>query len=256
MLFVDLLSIELGDGAYIQHVRWFTIDTVNVGNGLDMLRCVATGSVTLAVFDPQSRASLDHQDYGNEGKSRGRRRHELRQQSIEEIVEFGRELHRVLRPSGYVARWTTTHEEGKALEGKAPFVIEGLQPCAKLTWNSGLPSYPKRVQERGSTMWFMQKPPHGIKAQRLPVKWLGSLPWVHREAIPHPKSWFTHTHTKPFGLTTMVIEAITREGDTVLDATAGSHTVLAAALAIGRHCWSTDVAPWPPQAPESSRLPE
>jgi hypothetical protein len=239
--FTDLF-VDLEAGAFFVHRSAFTIDTRNVGNGLDMLRELADGTASLAFFDPQTRAVLDHQRYGNEGRGRGKKRVELRQQGIEEIAAFGLEYRRVLRPSAYLARWCTPFEVGKGL-----FHVEGMQVVAIQVWDSGRPSYPQRIAYSGGFLVFLQKPPVGIKARGLQVQWLKALPGVYRETVRFPRSSLTHVHRKPIGLTAEAIMAITRPGDTVIDACAGSYVVLAAALGTGRHCWSTDIAPWPPQ---------
>jgi hypothetical protein len=222
------------------------LDTTNVGCGLAMLRELPDSIASLAFFDPQHRAVLDHVAYGNEGRGRGQQRCALRQQSADEIAAMGEELRRVLKPSGYVARWTTAYEIGEGL-----FQIPGLKVVAMLTWDSGKPAMPKRVQARGGYLIFMQKAPIGIRAQSLAVRWLLApvIPGIYYETIRFPRS--QHTHKKPVGLTADLINAITAPGDLVIDATAGSHTVLAAALGCHRHCWSTDIAPWrpPPSAP-------
>jgi site-specific DNA-methyltransferase (adenine-specific) len=99
-----------------------TLDERNVGDGLQMLRGLSDSISPLVFFDPQHRSNLDRLKYGNEGVSRGRRRACLPQQSESEIAEFGQAIHRVLKPSGYCARWCNTFELLECLFG-----IEGLR---------------------------------------------------------------------------------------------------------------------------------
>jgi site-specific DNA-methyltransferase (adenine-specific) len=251
LFFVDVsltrfFEVE-GTRLFIHHVR-FTIDTRNVGDALAMLSTLADDTASLAFYDPQTKANLDHLAFGNLGVGRGRSRVALRQQTLEEIVTIGLELRRVIKPSGYIARWVTPFELGEGL-----YHIEGMRVAAIQVWDSGRPSYPARIAYAGGFIVYLQRPPFGIRARGLQVQWAKALPGVYREVIRFPRSG--HPHRKPVGMTAEIIMAITEVGDTVVDATAGSHTTLAAALGTHRHCWSTDVAPWPPlQAPESARL--
>jgi site-specific DNA-methyltransferase (adenine-specific) len=238
MLLVDLLIADLDQPFFVTHVA-FTIDVPNVGNAFDMLKIIPDGTASLAVLDPQTKANLDYLAFGNLGVGRGRSRVALRQQEVEEITALGLELRRTLKPSGYIARWVTPFELGQGL-----FHIEGMRVAAIMVWDSGKPSYPQRVAYRGGFVVFMQRAPFGVRARRLPVQWAKVLPGIYFERIRYPRS--QHAHKKPIGMTAEIIQAITKPGDTVIDATAGGHTVLAAALGCHRHCWSTDVAPWPP----------
>jgi site-specific DNA-methyltransferase (adenine-specific) len=87
----------------------------------------------------------------------------------------------------------------------------------------------------------MQKPPIGVRAKSLAVKWKTRpmLRGVHYEKIPFPKS--VHPHRKPIGLISEIILAVTEPGDIIIDPAAGSFVVMAAALGCNRHFFGTDI---------------
>jgi site-specific DNA-methyltransferase (adenine-specific) len=187
--------------------------------------------------------NLDAAGYGNEGIGRGQRRAALPQQSDSEIAAFGQELRRVIKPAGYIARWANTFE---LLEGL--FLIEGLKPVAMVTWDNGGTGMGGRVRTCGDHLILMQREPIGVRAKSLSVIWKTRpvIRAVYSESIKFPRS--AHTHKKPVGLTAELILAVTEPGDLILDPTAGSYTVMSAALGCHRHFCGCDLL-----SPEESR---
>lgn len=59
----------------------------------------------ISFFDPQYRGVLDKLQYGNEGVSRGKARHDLPQMPEEVIINFISELNRIISKSGHLFLW-------------------------------------------------------------------------------------------------------------------------------------------------------
>src|SRR5262249_47163618 len=73
-------------------------------HGLGFLRELEDECARLVFFDPQYRAVLDYQKYGNEG-ARQKGRSTLMAMPEKMILGFIREIERVLRPSGNMVLW-------------------------------------------------------------------------------------------------------------------------------------------------------
>jgi site-specific DNA-methyltransferase (adenine-specific) len=78
------------------NIDGLSIDKHQKMDGLSMLKKIDTGTIPLVFFDPQYRAILDKQNYGNEGENRGKRRAELPQMTEEVIAKFIKEIERIL----------------------------------------------------------------------------------------------------------------------------------------------------------------
>jgi len=74
-------------------------------DGLQLLAAISENTIPLVFFDPQYRAILDRQRYGNEGKNRGKLRAALPQMSASIIQDFIHAIERVLMPSGHLMLW-------------------------------------------------------------------------------------------------------------------------------------------------------
>lgn len=74
-------------------------------DGRKFLSHLPTESIPVAFLDPQYRGVLDKMNYGNEGKSREKRRSALMQMSEELIAEFLQSIDKVLIPSGHLFLW-------------------------------------------------------------------------------------------------------------------------------------------------------
>jgi len=77
------------------------------GDSLALLRFLPDCRTPLVFFDPQYRGVLDMLKYGNEG-ARQRGRFNLPAMTGDYIDSCCREAARVLKPSGYLLRWTDT----------------------------------------------------------------------------------------------------------------------------------------------------
>jgi site-specific DNA-methyltransferase (adenine-specific) len=221
------------------------LDTRNVGCGLALLRAIPDEFTPLAFFDAQFRAVLDKLALGNEG-ARQRHRVALPQMSESLIRDFGREIARVLMPSGYCAFWTDKFGLATGL-----VAIPGLQVVDLLVWDTGGFGMGHRTRHRGEPLVFLQRPPIAARSARLLRPWRAtpSIPDVWVEKIVDRR----HPHQKAARLIRALIEALTLPGDVVVDPAAGSFVVMDAALAAGRHFLGTDlVMPAPTVMPTSS----
>jgi site-specific DNA-methyltransferase (adenine-specific) len=86
------------------------------GDSLALLRSLPDHCTPLVFFDPQYRGVLDKLKYGNEG-ARQRGRFNLPAMTDGYIDACCREAARVLRPSGYLLRWTIRFISARATTG-------------------------------------------------------------------------------------------------------------------------------------------
>ena len=216
----------------------FDLDVRNVGDALALLRTVPTASIKLSFWDPQYRQLLTKLSYGNEGMNRGQRRKNLPAMSPAYIASCDAEIRRIMAPSGYCCRWV---DEFQLLNGL--FKIGGLEHVGVIHWNNGRAGMGKRIRPTGGSVVILQKPPIGVRARKLAVRWktLPMIRGVHYEKIPFPK--VAHPHRKPIGLIAEIILAVTEPGDIIIDPAAGSFVVMAAALGSNRHFLGTDIIP-------------
>jgi len=202
------------------------------GDALQLLQSLPVDCSPLGFFDPQYRANLDKQKYGNEGVSRQQRRCALPQMTGDYIDQSCREFARVLKPSGYLMLWADAFN---VCEGHHRRVADVL-PCVDLiAWDKGYYGQGARSRRQGSYLVILQKPPIKARAtwkdHKIPDRW--------HERIIRPKS--QHPHIKPIELIKRLIGAVTQPGDLVVDPAAGSFVVMHAALALGRNFVGCDL---------------
>jgi site-specific DNA-methyltransferase (adenine-specific) len=188
----------------------------------------------LVFFDPQFRALLDRQSYGNEGRSRQCRRANLPAMSEEYIDACCREIARVLTPSGYCMRWAETFAvcEGHHLR------VKDVLPCVdKIVWDNLRMGMGHRSRHRGDELLILQLPPlrakHTWRDHGIPNRWLEKI---------EPAARRKHPHIKPIGLIKRLIGAVTLPGDLAVDPCAGSFVVLDACRQLGRRFIGCDLA--------------
>ena len=201
----------------------------NQMDGQTLLAKLADDAWPLCFFDPQYRGILDKQKYGNEGE-RQKGRAELAQMGDDVIVDFIREIDRVLMPSGHLMLWV---DKFHLCTGIAEWLRDTqLQIVDLITWNKlrmGMGYRTRRVSEH---LMVLQKSP--VRAKGI---WrLHDIKDVWDEKSP------SGTHAKPVGLQAKLIECLTNAGDAVLDPAAGTYTVLCAAQQVGRNFLGADLA--------------
>ncbi len=200
-------------------------------DGLDFLSKLPESAIPVAFLDPQYRGVLEKLSYGNEGKSRERRRSALEQMPEAMIAEFVQGIDRVLMPSGHLFLWV---DKFHLCQGVRPW-LEGtnLEIVDLMTWDKGTFGMGYRTRRRAE---------HCIVLQRRPVRAKGV--WkVHNitDVVLEKVSKREHPHAKPIELQGRLISAVSNEGDFVIDPAAGSFSVLDAALQNNRKFLGCDL---------------
>jgi site-specific DNA-methyltransferase (adenine-specific) len=205
-------------------------DRRNYGmDGLELLRRIPSASIKYVIFDPQYDHLRKIMKYGNtpeNGRQKGRRA--LPPQDAMNIREFGQEISRILIPSGHVSLWIDTH----ILAATLPLEIftddngdTNMNQVDLITWDKMKMGMGARSRHQCEFLLTFQKNPkrakgcwndHGIRD-------------VTQEAVLK-----THPHSKPVGLQSRMIAALTEPGDVVVDPTAGGFSTLTAAHKVGR----------------------
>jgi site-specific DNA-methyltransferase (adenine-specific) len=215
----------------------FERNTVQCGDALALLQWLPDDCPPLVIFDPQFREVQDHLAYGNEG-ARQRGRFRLPVMSSDYIDACGREIARVLRPSGYWAQWTDTYRLCEGYHLRLADVFRATRPTQSpfvclIAWDNLHLGMGCRARHRGDYLLVLQKPPQRAKAtwcdHSIPDRW------------PEKVDRRTHQHIKPIGLITWLIHAVTHPGDLVVDPAAGSYAVMHAAHWLGRDFIGCDV---------------
>lgn len=199
-------------------------DCANVGDGLKLLSDLPEACAAAVFFDPQYRGVMDKLAYGNEG-ARQKGRATLAQMPEPVILEFIRATARVLRPQGHLFLWV---DKFHLCEGVAAWLAQtDLQIVDMITWDKGRMGMGYRSRRRSEYLVAIQKPPRRAKGV-----WTNHrIPDVVLEKIPAQKG--AHPHRKPIGLQAILIEAVTRPGDVVVDPAAGSFSVMTSCAAVG-----------------------
>jgi site-specific DNA-methyltransferase (adenine-specific) len=199
------------------------------GDALVLLRSLPDRCTPLVFFDPQYRGVLDRLAYGNEG-ARQIGRFALPAMTADYIDFVCREAARVLKPSGYLLRWTDTFH---LCEGDHRRIAE-LQCVDLIAWDSLRIGNGYRTRRRGDYLLVLQKPPLIAKAtwrdHGIPSRW------------PEKVDRKLHPHVKPIGLIARLIGAVTQPDDLVVDPAAGSFVVMLAADELGRDFIGCDIA--------------
>jgi site-specific DNA-methyltransferase (adenine-specific) len=202
------------------------------GDTLELLRALKGSCSPLAFFDPQHRAVLDKQKYGNEG-ARQRDRILLPAMSEPYITQCCLECARVLQPSGYLMLWLDTFHIGEALNGHSLGLSKVLKCVDIIAWDKLRQGMGYRSRRRGDFLLIFQKPPIAAKStwrdHGIPDRW--------SEKVNHKQ----HPHIKPINLIRRLIGAVTKPDDLVIDPAAGSFVVMQAALSLGRQFIGCDL---------------
>ena len=208
------------------------VNDPNTLDGLLFLSLINNDFISAAFFDPQYRGILDKMKYGNEGE-RQKGRVDLEQMSEETIKAFIDELNRVLIPSGHLFLWI---DKFHLCEGVKDW-IKGtrLTIVDLITWDKGRIGMGYRTRRKSEYILVLQKQPSRAKGC-----WTRhNIPDVWSEKIVDRR----HPHQKPFLLQKSLIEAVSNEGDYILDPCAGSYSVLDACKEINRNFIGCDLKP-------------
>jgi site-specific DNA-methyltransferase (adenine-specific) len=215
--------------AQLQPCTEFLRNTTQAGDALTLLRSLPAACTPLIFFDPQHRAVLDTLKFGNEGvRQKGRAQlPAMREDYIDAVCH---ESARVLRPGGYLMRWSDTYCLCEAHHHR---VGDAFKCVDLIAWDNLRMGMGKRSRRRGDYLLVLQTVP--IKASNwrdhgIPSRWIEK---VDRKV---------HPHLKPVGLIERLIGAVTSPGDLVVDPAAGSFVVLQAARRMGRDFIGCDLA--------------
>lgn len=200
-------------------------------DGLKLLSHFPLESVPVTFLDPQYRGVLDKMKYGNEGKSREKRRSSLMQMSEDMITEFIRCIDIVLIPSGHLFLWMDKFHLCQGF--RTWFEGTQLDVVDLIVWNKdrfGMGYRSRRVSEYCVVLQKQPRKAKGVwKIHNIRDVWL-----ERTKTKDHP-------HQKPIGLQAELIDAVSNEGDYIIDPAAGSFSVMEAALSKGRNFIGCDL---------------
>lgn len=202
----------------------------NVMDGVKFMNKINQSTITACFFDPQYRGIMDKMSYGNEGE-RQKERALLSQMNNDTIIEFIREINRVLVASGHLFLWIDKFHLCEGIEDwfkKTEFSIVDL-----ITWDKGKIGMGYRTRRRSEYLMVLQKEP--IRAKGIWIKHNIPDTWIEKIAGK------IHPHQKPMLLQKSLIEAVSSEKDYILDPCAGSYSVLEACKLSGRNFIGCDI---------------
>lgn len=208
----------------------YKINKKNIANGLDLLTDINDNTISTAFFDPQYRGVLDKLKYGNEGEKRGKERCSLVQMSEETIIEFIKEIDRVLKNSGHLFLWVDKFHLCQGIHNW----IDGtkLNIVDMIVWDKGRIGMGYRSRRKSEYLIVLQKYP--VKAKGY---WTDhSIPDVWEEKVCK-----VHPHSKPIELQRRLIAATTVDGDIILDPASGGYSVFEACKLAGRDFIGSDI---------------
>ncbi len=221
---------------------------IAVGDCLELMRAEPDGSVDLVYLDPPFNTGRTHKGTSGEFGDRF--------ESIEAYLEFlgprlG-ECHRLLRPTGSIllhCDWRTSHRVRCMLDA----IFGADQFVNHLIWSYGLGGSSPRTfaRKHDDILFYGKTEDYHFEAPRVPatsqrmrgmtkkatdVLDIPSLNNLAHERVGYPTQ-------KPLALLSMLVQACSPEGGTVLDPFCGSGTTLVAAVESGRGAIGFDVSP-------------
>lgn len=200
-------------------------------DGHDLLLKLSNDTIPVVIFDPQFRGVYDKLKYGNEETSRNNIRVSLPQMTEKTIIEFTKEISRVLIPSGHLFMWVDKFH--LCSDFKNWIIDTNLNLVDMVTWDKGRIGLGYRTRHKTEFCLIFQKLPKRAKG----VWTKRNIPDIWQEKIVNK----THPHNKPINLQGELIEAVTDPGDIVVDPSAGSFSVLEACKIRGRNFLGCDL---------------
>jgi len=199
-------------------------------DGLVFLKQLPRSTFPAAFFDPQYRGVLDHLAYGNETNSRASNRMKFIQMT-KQIPEFIREIDRVLMPSGHLFLWM---DKFHLVSGFQDWLEDtDLKSVDMLTWEKYRIGMGYRTRRKSEFLIVAQKTPTRAKG----VWTVHNIPDVWFERVVGASG----VHAKPEKLQKALVEAVTAEGETVIDPAAGTFSVMNACLSCNRNFLGCDI---------------
>lgn len=197
---------------------------------MNLLADINDNTIATAFFDPQYRGVLDKLKYGNEGKARGKARCELVQMDEDTIINFIKEIDRVLKNSGHLFLWV---DKFHLCQGTLSWITDTkLNLVDMIVWDKGKIGMGYRTRRKSEYLIVLQKSP--VRAKGC---------W-NDHAIPdvwEEKTLKVHPHSKPIELQKRLIASTTQDSDYVLDPASGGYSVFEACKALGRDFIGGDI---------------
>lgn len=208
----------------------YQLNHKNLADGLDLLADINDNTIATAFFDPQYRGVLDKLKYGNEGKARGKARCELAQMDEDTIINFIKEIDRVLKNSGHLFLWV---DKFHLCQGTLSWITDTkLNLVDMIVWDKGKIGMGYRTRRKSEYLIVLQKSP--VRAKGC---WTDhAIPDVWEEKTPK-----VHPHSKPIELQKRLIASTTQDSDYVLDPASGGYSVFEACKALGRDFIGGDI---------------
>jgi len=143
------------------NIDGLSIDKHQQMDGLTLLKKIDTSTIPLVFFDPQYRAILDKQNYGNEGEKRGKKRAELPQMTENVIAKFIQEIERILIPKGHLMLWVDKYI---LCDGFDNLIYDTeFETVDLITWNKDRMGMGYRTRRFSEYLIILQKPPKRAK---------------------------------------------------------------------------------------------
>lgn len=202
-------------------------------DGIDLLEKLKDECVSVVFFDPQYRGILDKMNYGNEGKENSRQleRCNLIQMNDEKIINFIKEIDRILIKTGHLFLWI---DKFHLCEGINNWIDNSnLKIVDLIVWNKQTFGMGYRSRRTCEYLMILQKTP--IKAKGV---WKSrNIRDVWEEKIINK----VHPHQKPIELQKVLIESVSNENDVIVDPCAGSFSVFESCKKCNRNFLGTDL---------------
>ena len=186
-----------------------------VMEGREMMSKIPSQVINACFFDPQYRVRVDPPLV-----------FERMEQDL--IVRFIRDIDRILLSSGYLFLWVKkTH----VLNGLSGWLEQtSLTIVDMIAWDKQRIARGYRAARTSEYVMVAQKTPKNAKES-----WkIHNIPDIWRERVDPP-------YAKPIGLQKKLIEAVTNEGDLVVDPAAGTFSVLEGCRLCGRNFLGCDI---------------
>ncbi len=206
-------------------------DAPNQMEGLEFMSHFPNNAFSAAFFDPQYQGIMEHLKFGTSCKQKARR--ELPQMPTPTIQAFIAAIASKLRPEGHLFLWLDKFHMG---QGFQHWITGGLLVVDFITWDKERMGQGFRTRYQTEFCVIVQKEPKTTKGLWQDRK----MRDIYREKKPS-----LHTHSKPVGLYSALLEQTTAEGDWVLDPASGGYTTLSACQRTNRRFMGCDLNPAP-----------
>lgn len=200
-------------------------------DGMEFMDKIPNESIKACFFDPQYRGILNKMKYGNEGKTKEKRRCELQFMDDDTIRKFITNIDRVLCKSGHLFLWIDKFHLCNGISNWLE--SQDLSIVDLIVWEKNRIGMGYRTRNKCEFMMVLQKKPVRAKG----VWTVHNIPNIMREASNSKK----HPHSKPVEIQKKLIEAVSVIGDVILDPAMGSGSVLEACEQSGRTFIGCDI---------------